>query len=611
MLRAQNLTKLYGDQPIVDNVSFLLNPGERLALVGRNGSGKTTLFRMIQGEEGPDSGEIIAPRGYRIGHLEQHLVFTEPTLIQETCLVLGDRVEELKYKAEAALMGLGFRREDFERPPGEFSGGYQIRINLAKLLIDEPNLLLLDEPTNYLDIVSLRWLRRFLRNWPHELMLISHDRVFLNRVCTHTMMIHRSGLRRIQGSVEKLAEQIEMEERVHEHTRLNQEKKIRQEMRFVERFRAKDSKAKAVQSRLKQIAKRGQLEALDSEGQLDFSFRPAPFAATTMIEAKEVSFGYDPVQPLFRELGFTVERGDRVAVIGRNGKGKTTLLNVLAHELEPTEGSLRENPNVEMAYFGQTNVDRLDPEMTIEEEILSVHPEHSRTAARSICGLVLFEGDLALKKIAVLSGGERSRVLLGKLLVRPANLLLLDEPTNHLDLESVESLLDAVESFPGAVVIVTHSEMILERIANRLIVFDGERPFVFEGGYRDFLDRVGWAEESDGATKKAPKVNRKELRRRRAELVSARSKASGPLRKKVERLEEEITRIEAEVEAHNAEMIEASHENNVALITFLATKTKEKEARISEAFEELEHASELLEEANADYDRKLAELGDG
>ncbi|MEM7262231.1 MAG: ATP-binding cassette domain-containing protein, partial [Planctomycetota bacterium] len=448
------------------------------------------------------------------------------------------------------------------------------------------------------------------RGWPGELITVSHDRDFLKQVTTHTMMIHRRGLRRVEGHVEKLIEQIATEEEVYEKTRLNEAKKRKQEERFIERFRYKASKAKAVQSRIKAIERRGDLEALDHERNLEFSFRDEPFHAPTVLKASELSFGYGDGPNLVEDFAVEVAKDDRIAVIGRNGKGKTTLLNLLAGELPPRTGTITQHPSAKPAYFGQTNIDRLDPESTVEDEILAVHPEHSVTAARGICGLVLFEGDQALKKVSVLSGGERSRVLLGKILVSPTNLLMLDEPTNHLDLESVESLLDAIDAFDGAVLLVTHSEMILERVANRLIIFDRGRVRLFEGTYRDFLERVGW--EGEDADKpppsSAPKISAKDRRRLRAEIVAERSKATSALRKKVEELENTIVTLEADVEAHNAELIELATGSNPERLAEVGKLSKDKTVAIETAFEELESASEGLAELESSFESRLAEL---
>jgi ATP-binding cassette, subfamily F, member 3 len=616
MISVQNLSKSYGDQVVFDDSSFLMTPGERLGFVGRNGHGKTTLFRILMGDESPDDGTIVLPKGYRIGHLSQHLEFHEATVLDEVLTVLNDRVAEEGYRAEAALMGLGFSKEDLKRPASEFSGGYQIRINLARVLVEEPNLLLLDEPTNYLDIVSVRWLTRFLRKWRNELILITHDRQFMDSVSTHTMAVHRRKLRRMEGSVEKLYGQIFMEEEIHESARANEQKKRKQEERFIERFRSKASKASLVKSRIKALERRGQMDALETERDLSFRFNAAPFHSSIMMSVDELEFGFPEGPSLIDKLDFTIEKGDRVAIIGPNGKGKTTLLNLLAQEFAPRQGVIKQNPNTQIAYFGQTNIARLNTRNTIEEELLAVHPDKSRTAVRTLCGLLMFSGDSALKSIDVLSGGERSRVLLGKLLVSPANLLLLDEPTNHLDIESIEGLLDAVDGFPGSVLLVTHSEMILERLATRLIVFDGGKVSLFQGGYRDFLDRVGWSAEtqdrSGGQHDKdagSPKPRKsRDTRRKRAEIVTARSKATKPLKNKINKLEKEIVQLEQEVKEHEQQMGWAASDGRNEDLAKQGALAAGKRRSIETNFEKLESVSEELDRASAKFDTQLKEL---
>ena len=536
MLQVTNIEKNYGKQTLFDGVSFTINPRERVGLVGRNGHGKSTLFRMILGEERQDSGTITVPSGYTIGHLSQHIHFTEDTVLKEACLALPvneDYLDET-YKAEAILHGLGFTNDDFDRSPSSLSGGYQVRLNLAKVLVSEPNLLLLDEPTNYLDIISVRWLTQFLRAWRNELIIITHDRDFMDGVTTHTMIIHRCKMKKIAGGTQKLYDQLLVEEEIHEKTRQNDEKKRKEVEQFINRFRAQATKASAVQSRIKALARHEKLEKLDEIRSLDFSFRSAPFSAKWLLNAEDISFSFSGNGPkLIDELSVAVGKKDRIAVIGKNGKGKTTLLNLLSNELSPTSGEVRLHPNVKLAYFGQTNINRLNPAMTVLQEIMAVHPEHNHGMARAICGAMMFEGDNALKKVSVLSGGEKSRVLLGKLLVSPANLLLLDEPTNHLDMESIDSLVEAIEVFDGAVIIVTHSEMILNAVATKLIVYDNGIVSVFDGTYPEFLERVGWNDEGGVRTKKAKKqgnnkgLNGEDLKKLRAGSVSNKSRVHG------------------------------------------------------------------------------------
>ncbi|MFN8391461.1 MAG: ABC-F family ATP-binding cassette domain-containing protein [Bdellovibrionota bacterium] len=601
MLLVSSVSKSYGSQELLTDVSFTVNYGERVGLVGRNGHGKTTLLRMILKQEEPDSGNISVPKDYTVGHLSQHLVFNAPTVLDEACLALpmleGDWQET--YKAEAMLNGLGFSEADFAKSPMELSGGYQIRLNLTKLLLSEPNLLLLDEPTNYLDIVSIRWLQRFLTSWQGELMLITHDREFMDAVCTHIVGIHRGKARKIEGHTEKLYSLLAEEEELYEKTRLNEAKRRQQAERFIERFRAQASRAKAVQSRVKQLEKLEVMDKLAEIDSLEFRFRSAPFPGKWLMDVKDLSFGYDGGPALISDLSFAVGKRDRIAIIGPNGRGKTTLLNLLANEMPPTTGSVTPNNNTVMGYFGQTNINRLHLKSTVEEEIGQVDPDKHRTIIRSICGAMMFEGDAALKRISVLSGGERSRVLLGKLLMTPANLLLLDEPTNHLDMYSIDSLLAAIDEFEGAVVIVTHSEMILHRMATRLIVFDRGEVIPFEGSYQDFLERVGWSNEDDdpaASGRKQPKT-KKEQRQKRAEN----SKVLSPLRKRVTEIEESIVSEEAAAKDLNEKLVTASA-SAPQDVAGLSKQLHESAKRITSLFEDLERATKELELKEAEVD---------
>ncbi len=503
MIQAVNLNKAYGDQVIFEDITFSMIKGEKLGLVGRNGAGKSTLFRIILGEETADSGNIVFPRNYVCGHLAQHLVFTENTVLGEACLGLPEYERDMEYKAEIILNGLGFSESDIYEAPETFSGGFQIRINLAKVLLSEPNLLLLDEPTNYLDIVSVRWLTRFLKAWKNEIIIISHDREFMDSVTTHTMLIKRNKLKKIQGGTEKLYTQVMQDEEIYEKTRVNEDKKRKEIEVFISRFRAQAAKATLVQSKVKALERMGQKEALQDEKTLDFEFRYAPFQGNSLIEAKEISFSYPdeegkpPNPKLIEELSLLVRPGETIGIIGKNGKGKSTLLKLLAKELAPASGEILTTGYLKMGYFGQTNISRLDPKLTVEDEIFNSNTSLSRTAVRSICGTMMFSGDSAEKKISVLSGGEKSRVLLGKILAEPSNLLLLDEPTNHLDMEAIEALIESLQNYAGAALIVTHSELILRQLATRLVVFQDDRVFIHNDTYEDFLKTIGWSDEAD------------------------------------------------------------------------------------------------------------------
>lgn len=586
MIQVSSLYKAYGEQILFDGGSFVLNSRERVGLVGRNGSGKSTLLKLIVDEEHPDKGSITFPKGYKIGRLKQHLTFTEKTILEEACLGLPDDERDQTYRGEILLAGLGFSEEDFQRAPSEFSGGYQIRINLAKLLLSEPNLLLLDEPTNYLDIVSMRWLEGALRSWKGELILITHDRAFMDSVTTHTMLIYRSGFKKIAGSTQKLFDTIALDEEVYEKTRVNEEKKRKDMEQFINRFRAKASKATLVQSRVKALEKLSVKEELTEEDTLEFSFASKVFHGRTLLEVRNLSFGYDPAHPLVQGLTFSVSKNDRIGVIGKNGRGKSTLLRLLAGELKPQKGEAIQSTNTALAYFGQTNIDRLSPKLTVEDEITSAHPEMSRTRVRGICGTMMFEGDAALKKIQVLSGGERSRVLLGKIIATPSNLLLLDEPTNHLDMDSVESLKEAILNYSGGVLLVTHNEMLLKDLCTKLIVFQGGAPFFVEGGYDYFLEKFGWEEEqtSSQSAKPTASITKKSN-------ASSDSKTLKQIDQAIAKIEEKIVKLEEKQKVLENEMQVAFEQSDNAKIQKLSSDLFEIGEKVEALFSDLETKS--------------------
>lgn len=618
MLIVNNLSKAYGTQTLFDGASFTVGPGERLGFVGRNGTGKTTLFKMILGEEGPDSGEIHIPRGYTIRHLSQHISFSERSVLAEACvnLPVHEDGRDETYKAKTVLAGLGFTEGDLESDPRILSGGFQVRLNLAKILIAEPRMLLLDEPTNYLDILSVRWLTQFLRGWKGEMILITHERDFMDSVTTHTMAIHRMRIRKIAGTTHKLYEQIIEEEEVYEQTRVNEEKKRKEIELFINRFRAQASRARSVQSRVRQLQKKEKMDKLSTLENLEFSFNAAPFPGRWLLEADGVGFSYTPSGPeLVRDFTIAVKKRDRIGVIGKNGKGKTTLLNILAGELKPRTGTITYSQNLKLGYFGQMNIDRLDPELTIEDEIWSVEPGRGKTSVRGICGAMLFDGDRALKKIGVLSGGERSRVLMGKLLAEPANLLLLDEPTNHLDMESIDSLIEAINNFDGAVIIVTHSEMILDAVAERLVVFDGNKVGIFDGSYEDFLSRIGWEDElredgEDRQTLTAPAKSalRKESKRLRAEIVNERSRVMTPVKMRINEIESAITDGERQLTRDNEALITASQKGDGKAIMNLSLAIHEARQQINDLFDELEVLTVEHDALAEEFEERLNEI---
>lgn len=618
MINVENLTKSYDREVLFDSVSFKLNPREKIGLLGRNGHGKTTLFRIITGKVSPDSGIIIIPKHYRIGYVLQELEFTKDTVLAEGMTGLREDEKNHYWKVEEILSGLGFSKEDFKRHPNEFSGGFQVRLNLAKVLVSEPDLLLLDEPTNYLDITSIRWVERYLIRWPRELLLITHDRSLMDKVITHTLGIHRRKIRKLTGNTEKHYAQLAQDEEVYEKTRLNDERRRKEIQLFISRFRAKARLANLVQSRIKTLSRMEKKEKPERLKTLDFSFRCSPFPKTHVMNIRNVSFSYDPQKPLIKNFNFLAKARERICVIGKNGKGKTTLLKLMSGVLKPQNGEISLHPAVKQGYFEQSNVKNLDGSRTIEEEILFSHPDVDRQQARNICGAMMFEGDSALKKIGVLSGGEKSRVILGKLLVTPLNLLLLDEPTNHLDMESCDAMLAAIDSFEGTVIMVTHNEMFLHALAERLIVFQNHRVDVFEGSYQQFLEKDGWSDEieaskaclnGDDANKELNlKLTKKEKRRIRSKFVAERSKALKPLEQRISRIENRIEKHENELNELNTDLMTASQAGDGEKIEVLSRSIHSCRSAIDNLFDELEQSTITLDEQKAIFQKKFEQL---
>jgi ATP-binding cassette subfamily F protein 3 len=617
MIGVENLHKSFGSQILFEGASFKLNPKERIGLVGLNGHGKTTLFRIIIGEESPDTGTISVPKHYRIGYVRQDLNFTKDTVLKEVMTGLPVQERDHYWKVEKVLTGLGFNTDEMQHHPLDFSGGFQVRLNLAKVLVSEPDLLLLDEPTNYLDITSIRWVERFLMNWPREIMLITHDRGFMDKLVTHTMGIYRKKVRKLPGNTEKFYAQLAQEEEVHEKTRIKDERRRREIEQFIARFRAKARLANLVQSRIKTLAKAGRQEKLEKLKTLDFAFKNSPFLGKHVLSARELCFFYDSRKPLIKNFNITIGSKDRICVVGKNGKGKTTLLKLLAGVLRPQSGDIVLHPDVRKGFFEQTNIHSLVHTRTVEEEILYSHPDMDRQQARNICGAMLFEGDKALKKIGVLSGGEKSRVLIGKILATPVNLLLLDEPTNHLDLESCDALLAAIDSFAGTVVMVTHNEMFLKTLAERLIVFHNQEIYVFEGGYQRFLEKGGWEDEKDvwasgsGENKKEnirTPLSKKEIRRRRSEVIKERARILNPLENRLHRTETHIEKHEKTLAELHTAMQEATQAGDGVRIAELSKSIHRCQGDIEKLYDELVKFSGIFEAQQAVFKEKLQRL---
>ena len=609
MIQLTNISKNYATQELFNNLNLKLNKGTKVGLVGRNGSGKSTLFKLILGEEVADSGDVIIPKNYKIGTLKQHLSFSEKTLREEASLALSEEMKYDIYRVEKILFGLGFSQKDLDKDPLSFSGGYQIRINLAKLLVTEPNLLLLDEPTNYLDIVSLRWLKSFLQAFEGEVILITHDRNFMDMVCTYTMGLVRKKIELIQGDTHKFYAQLQANDELHAKQKIAQDKKVKELEEFIAKNKARASTASLAQSKVKQLEKMQRLEDLGFDDNLEFNFNFKDTPTKVLLDVKELSFGYLPTKNLFENISFTLQKGECLGIIGKNGKGKSTLLNTIAKELKQLNGEVNYHTSASFAHFGQTNINHLHPNNTIIDEIYVGNSKLSEAQVRSICGGMMFSGDSAKKKISLLSGGEKSRVMLGQILARNVNILFLDEPTNHLDMDSIEALINAIHNFQGAVVIVTHSEELLRRVCDRLIIFAKDGAEYFDGGYDLFLEKIGWEdEETQEKTKNTPKSNTKENKKLKAELIRERNKLISPLKKKVQKLETNIIEKEDILEEHHKELVKASSLRDSASLMELSKLVSTEENVVEELFEELEIVQTKLDEILYKYDEKLMKL---
>lgn len=608
MIQVNNLSKSYAQRTILEKVNFVLNPGERAALIGRNGQGKSTLFRIISEMETQDEGEVVTPKNYVIGHLSQHVKITKPTALEEVESHLPENHKHDTHLAEKLLFGLGLNESMCKGPVGQLSGGYQLRVELAKVLVSNPNLLLLDEPTNYLDVVSIRWLVGYLRRFKGEVIIISHDKSFLSQCTTSTLGLRMGQIKKVSGGIDKLYEYWKTQDEHEEKIRLNQEKKTKQLQSFIDRFRYQASKASLVQSRIKALNKLEKTDQIQSLKDMGLNFRFPEMRSKQLVHVQDLSFSYPSGPNLIEDLSFYLNKGDCLAVIGKNGKGKSTLLNVLAGELKASSGVIEENSKLLKSFFGQTNIERLHPDATIFEEIQSVNTKLSTKEVKGLCGAMLFEDELSDKKISVLSGGERSRVLLGKIMAHPAHLLLLDEPTNHLDMESIEVLAQNIEVFEGATVLVTHDESLIHRLATSLVVFDGDRPFYFDSSYEDFLRKVGWATEGQIEKKEVPKLSKKQRVQERQRLIQHFSKSIKPLKLKLEALEAKVIELEADCENLENLLIEASQSGEGDKIQEFSQKIASNNTIIEDCMEQMGHTEEELSTFEEQLENELNEL---
>ncbi len=591
MLSVNNLSKQFGPQILFEDINFSLSQSEKVGLVGRNGSGKTTLLKIILGKIAYDGGQIQFPRNYKLGHLEQHISFTKKTVLLECAQFLPEEEKEYSlYKIEKILMGLGFSKDDFQRDPYYFSGGQQIRINLAKVLGQNPNMLLLDEPTNYLDIVSIEWLKNFLRGFKGELMLITHDRNFMDSVVTHVMGLHRKQIKKIKGDTDNYYSKILEEESQYEKTRINQDKKRVELENFVRRFKAKASKAAQAQSRMKQLEKMGQMKELRIEKNLQFEFTYKACPGKILLTADHLKFSYPGSvgPPLIDKFSLIIKAQDRIAIIGKNGKGKSTLMNLISRDFRLDAGEISAHPETKIAFFAQTNISKLDNDKTIIEEIYESNPELQFQKVRNICGTMMFEGEMANKKIAVLSGGERARVMLGKILATPSNLLLLDEPTNHLDMESIQSLANEINDYKGALVVVTHNVELINAFAKRLIIFTESGIIDFDGTYEDFINKGGFEFLEERPLLQPFPLKKMATIKENLLEKNKKLESQSLIAKQIKNLESRIIEIEELTQKIDQKLLDAYRDNNSNDISDFLPLSGKLKNKTNELYQELE-----------------------
>jgi ATP-binding cassette subfamily F protein 3 len=638
MIQLSGAGKRYGSRVIFENVDWLVTAEDRVGLVGANGAGKTTLLKVLAGLDSPDSGAFTSTRGITAGYLPQDgLSLSGRTVFAECLSVFSDlrsmerEIETLAHsmaeldpasaeyhavaeryqrldgefrsrdgyaieaQVGAVLTGLGFSKRDWTRRTEEFSGGWQMRIALAKLLLERPNLLLLDEPTNHLDLETRNWLEEYLCAYPYAFVLVSHDRYFLDVTVRRIVELWNRGLHFYSGNYERyLAQRTERRTQL-EAAYKNQQDRIRQLEAFITRFRYQATKAKQVQSRIKELEKMERIEIPVEEKAIHLSF-PQPKASGRIVaQFKDVAKSYGDLQ-VFSGATFVIERGDRVALVGVNGAGKSTLIRILAGAEPVTSGEFELGHNVQADYFAQDQYKELDPDASLLDELSSVAPSTPLVELRNLLGCFLFSEEDAFKKIGVLSGGERNRFALARLLLKPSNLLLLDEPTNHLDMRAKDVLLEALEGYTGTVVFVSHDRYFIDKLATRIIEIADGRVNVYSGNYEDYVWRKSAAPAPEPEPVSAPSAP-ETAAAAAASPNPAPAKRMNPMRlrqlkDRAEALEEEIARLEAEIAGYEASLANfRSAEETIRLSALLDTRRGELDA----AMREWEEVSTLIE----------------
>jgi len=658
MLSVNHLDIRYGDKYLFSDISVQVHAGNRIGLVGVNGAGKSTLLKIMAGITATDDGVVSRSRHFTVGYLPQEssALLSDKTLYEEaesafaSLIALqqeadllheelegadpdseefqvmlqrqgeiqhrldGSDIYTVRARIEKVLLGLGFTQEDMDAPAASFSGGWLMRLMLAKMLLEAPSLLLLDEPTNHLDLESLTWVEEFLRNHKGAMVVISHDRTFLDKTTEITWEISLGRLTVYKGNYSYYVREKEERRGIEKSSYDNQQAKIKQTMRLVERFRSKSTKAKQVQSRVKQMEKMEIIELEGDEQQIRFTFPPAPPSGRDVLQVENLSKSYQGRQ-VFSGVNLQLQRGDKVAVVGVNGAGKSTFLKILAGLIEADEGLVRLGSNVRLSYFGQHQAQELSPQLSALETMALASEDLTVTRMRSLLGAFLFRGDEVEKKVAVLSGGEKSRLALARMIATPANLMLLDEPTNHLDMSSQEILQEAMAQYDGTIVVVSHNRYFVDSFVNKVMEVKAGRITLYEGDITEYLlKQAELAEErqasetaagragSATAIGEAGRDTRKERKKLEAERRQERSRRAGPWLQKVKEAEERIEGLEAEKDELEAVMADPELYKDEKAWTATSRAYEDCKRRLERWYGSWETAQAKVEE----IDRELA-----
>ena len=583
MIQLVDISVNFGTQTVFDRCSLSIPPGKHFGLVGQNGSGKSTLLKMIAGMSEPNEGQVVVPKSMKVAYLPQEITYkASDTLLLAEVLTVFEHIFKLEqemreieadisehatsellqaydqlqerfhrengYAAEARakeiLTGLGFKESDFTRSISEFSGGWHMRIALAKILLQEPDCLMLDEPTNHLDMETLVWLENLLSAYRGTLIMVSHDRYFLDKLINGVIEVENGRIATYSGNFTEY--EIQKEQRIEHELAVikNQQRKIAHMEQFIERFRYKASKAKQVQSRVKQLSRIKVTDIDTHTAKIKFSFNKPERSGDPVVAAHNVSFTYD-VEPVFTGTNFEIRRGEKAALVGPNGVGKSTLMKLITGELQTQKGKLSLGYNLQIGYFAQHHLEQLDGNNTVLDEIWNAAPFLPKNEVRSMLGRFLFSGDDVDKPVSVLSGGEKSRMVLIKLLLSKANFLILDEPTNHLDMQSKEILASALDDFDGSVLIVSHDRFFLDMLVTKVVHFKHKQVREFLGNYSEYEDKFLKVEDVPEKEVKSDELDRKARKRKEAEERQKRYAAQKGLRDELAILDKTIEKLNA------------------------------------------------------------------